>query len=91
MAGHRARAATGRTSHRVGHLSIPTKEQALPFIRAFEEGLRSLGYRVGENVVIEYRFANGEMDRLSANAATWSGSVWTSSSPPGPIRMRLRP
>ena len=38
-------------------------------IKAFEEGLRSLGYRVGENVAIEYRFANGEMERLPALAA----------------------
>src|SRR3954469_16681790 len=37
--------------------------------QAFEEGLRSLGYRVGENVVIEYRFANGQMERLPALAA----------------------
>ncbi len=55
--------------YRVGHLSIPSREQALPFIKAFEEGLRSLGYRIGENVLIEYRFANGEMERLPANAA----------------------
>ena len=55
--------------YRVGHLSIPSREQALPFIKAFEEGLRSLGYRVGENVVIEYRFAGGEMDRPPASAA----------------------
>jgi putative ABC transport system substrate-binding protein len=34
-------------------------------MKAFEEGLRSLGYRVGENVAIEYRFADGEMGRLS--------------------------
>ena len=40
-----------------------------PIIKAFEEGLRSLGYRVGENVVIEYRFANGELERLPALAA----------------------
>ena len=40
-----------------------------PFIKAFEEGLRSLGYRVGENVVIEYRFADSEMERLPALAA----------------------
>jgi putative ABC transport system substrate-binding protein len=32
-------------------------------------GLWSLGYRIGENVVIEYRFANGEMERLPALAA----------------------
>jgi putative ABC transport system substrate-binding protein len=36
--------------------------------RALEEGLRSLGYRVGENVAIEYRFANGELERLPALA-----------------------
>ena len=41
----------------------------LHLIKAFEEGLRSLGYRVGENVAIEYRFANGEMERLPALAA----------------------
>jgi putative ABC transport system substrate-binding protein len=35
--------------------------------------LRTLGYRIGENVVVEYRFANGEMERLSALA--WSGSA----------------
>jgi len=64
----RAQQPAGRV-YRVGFLTIPSREQALPFIKAFEEGLRSLGYRVGENVVIEYRFANGEMDRLPANAA----------------------
>jgi putative tryptophan/tyrosine transport system substrate-binding protein len=64
----RAQQPAGRV-YRVGHLSIPSREQALPFIKAFEEGLRSLGYRIGENVVIEYRFAGGEMDRLPANAA----------------------
>ena len=44
-------------------------EQQLRSIRAFEEGLRNLGYRVGENVVIENRFADGEMERLPALAA----------------------
>jgi putative ABC transport system substrate-binding protein len=36
---------------------------------AFEDGLRSLGYRAGDNVVIEYRFADGQMERLPALAA----------------------
>ena len=48
----RAQQSAGRV-YRVGHLSIPSREQALPFTKAFEEGLRSLGYRIGENVVIE--------------------------------------
>jgi putative tryptophan/tyrosine transport system substrate-binding protein len=53
----------------VGYLTIASREQRLHLIRAFEEGLRSLGYRVGENVVIEYRFADGELERLPALAA----------------------
>ena len=69
MAACRARAATGRTGLPVGYLSIASRERTLPSIKAFEEGLRSLGYRVGENVTIEYRFANGEMERLPALAA----------------------
>jgi len=55
--------------YRVGYLSIGSEGQQLHLIKAFEAGLRSRGYRVGENVVIEYRFANGEMERLPALAA----------------------
>jgi putative ABC transport system substrate-binding protein len=64
----RAQQSAGRI-YRVGFLSISFREHALYVIIAFEEGLRSLGYRVGENVVIEYRFANAEMERLPALAA----------------------
>jgi hypothetical protein len=64
----RAQQPAGRV-YRVGYLAIPFREQTLYGIKAFEEGLRSLGYRVGENVVIEYRFANTEMERLPALAA----------------------
>jgi putative tryptophan/tyrosine transport system substrate-binding protein len=63
-----AQQSAGRV-YRVGYLSIGSREQTLHFIKAFEDGLRSLGYRVGENVVIEYRSANGEMDRMPALAA----------------------
>src|SRR5712672_2289330 len=31
--------------YRVGYLGIVSREQALPFVNVFEEGLRSLGYR----------------------------------------------
>jgi putative tryptophan/tyrosine transport system substrate-binding protein len=55
--------------YRVGYLAIGSRAQQLYLIKAFEEGLRSLGYRVGENVVIEYRFADDEIERLPALAA----------------------
>src|SRR5947209_11232298 len=63
----RAQQPAGRV-YRVGYLGIAAREQQLRSIKAFEEGLRSRGYRVGENVVIEYRFADGEMERLPALA-----------------------
>jgi putative ABC transport system substrate-binding protein len=58
-----------RRVHRIGYFTIAARELQLHRIKAFEEGLRSLGYRVGENVVIEYRFANGDMERLPGLAA----------------------
>ena len=44
-----------RRVYRIGYLSIISGEHSYA-VKAFEEGLRRLGYRVGENVVIEYRF-----------------------------------
>src|SRR3954447_5668231 len=61
----RAQQPAGRI-YRIGYLSGLSREQMLH--KAFEEGLRSLGYRVGENVAVEYRFANGELERLPALA-----------------------
>ena len=54
---------------RLGCLLISSREQVLRHINAFEIALVSLGYRIGENVVIEYRFANGEIKRLPELAA----------------------
>jgi putative ABC transport system substrate-binding protein len=63
----RAQQPAGRV-YRVGYFAITSRERSLHLMKAFEEGLRSLGYRVGENVVIEYRFADGELARLPALA-----------------------
>ncbi len=63
----RAQQPAGRV-YRVGYLSLGSGERSYS-IKAFEEGLRDLGYGVGGNVVIEYRFADGAMERLPALAA----------------------
>jgi putative ABC transport system substrate-binding protein len=62
-----------RRVYRVGYLSYGSREQQLSLFSAFEDGLRSLGYRIGENVVIEYRFTNAEIERLPAAAADLVG------------------
>jgi putative ABC transport system substrate-binding protein len=64
----RAQQSAGRV-HRIGYLQGSSREQQLHLVKAFEDGLRNLGYRIGENIVIEYRFANAEMERLPALAA----------------------
>ena len=55
----RAQQPAGRV-YRVGYLAGGSQQRQLYLIKAFDEGLRSLGYRVGQNIVIEYRFADGE-------------------------------
>jgi putative ABC transport system substrate-binding protein len=47
--------------YRIGLLS-PTSQS--PSIEAISEGLRTLGYVEGQNLVIEYRSAEGRFDRL---------------------------
>src|SRR5262245_6158835 len=52
---------------RVGFLAIPQRPAALASSRygAFARGMRELGYVEGDNLVIEYRFADGKAERLS--------------------------
>jgi putative tryptophan/tyrosine transport system substrate-binding protein len=53
--------------HRIGLLSAgsPLSEN----VEAFQQGLRALGYAEGQNIVIEYRYAEGQTERLPALAA----------------------
>ena len=68
----RAQQPAGRV-YRVGYLSNGSRDQTRSYISAFEDGLRSLGYHVGENVAIEYRFSNAEIERLPGLAADLVG------------------
>jgi putative tryptophan/tyrosine transport system substrate-binding protein len=38
-------------------------------VAAFRQGLKQTGYVEGQNIAIEYRWAEGQYDRLSAVAA----------------------
>jgi putative ABC transport system substrate-binding protein len=49
---------------RVGFLSITSPAAISSRIEGFRQGLRELGYMEGKNMVIEYRYAEGKLDRL---------------------------
>jgi len=53
---------------RIGFLSL-NKTRNLHLHEAFRQGLRDLGYVEGRNLVIEYRDAEGKVERLPALAA----------------------
>jgi putative ABC transport system substrate-binding protein len=52
---------------RVGYLSLASGPS--PRSEAFQQGLRELGYVVGQNITIEYRWAEGDLDRARVLAA----------------------
>jgi putative tryptophan/tyrosine transport system substrate-binding protein len=54
---------------RIGYLTGTTPDGQLDRIEAFRQGLRELGYVEGKNIVIEWRSAEGKLDRLPARAA----------------------
>ena len=53
----------------IGYLSVGSPGVAKPFLAAFHQGLSETGYVEGQNVAIEYRWAEGHYDRLPALAA----------------------
>jgi putative ABC transport system substrate-binding protein len=55
--------------HRIGYLSVRSREREKGYFPAFQQGLRKLGYVEGKNIVIEHRWAAGERERLPALAA----------------------
>ena len=54
---------------RIGFLSLTSPSDRPPLLAAFRQRLRELGWVEGQNIVIEYRYAEGRVDRLPDLAA----------------------
>jgi putative tryptophan/tyrosine transport system substrate-binding protein len=57
----------------IGFLGIASPGLFTPFVAAFVQGLSEGGYAEGQNVAIEYHWANGRPDRLPAMASDFVG------------------
>src|SRR6266511_85131 len=55
---------------RIGYLNAGSSSSSISArLDSFRQGLRELGYVEGKNIVIEYRYAEGKLDRVLALAA----------------------
>ena len=63
------RRAAAKKVPRIGYLGATSLSAISARIEAFRQGLRELGYVEGKNIVIEWRSAEGKLDRLPALAA----------------------
>jgi putative tryptophan/tyrosine transport system substrate-binding protein len=57
----------------IGFLNGGARDAFVPMVTAFLRGLSEQGYEDGRNVAIEYRWAEGQFDRLPAMAADLVG------------------
>ncbi len=53
----------------VGFLNATSLDGYRPMVNAFRQGLQESGYVEGRNMAIEYRWAEGRVERLPAMAA----------------------
>src|SRR5215510_1978173 len=68
-----------RTVYRIGYMSIPSREAA-SVIPVFVQALRARGLVEGENLFIEWRWAEGQLERLPVFAQDLVQRRWPSSS-----------
>jgi putative ABC transport system substrate-binding protein len=69
LAAPRAAAQSAGKVYRVGYLTAGSVTANPLVLEAFRQGLRDLGWVEGQNIVIEYRSAEGRLDRLPDLAA----------------------
>src|SRR5437868_4549474 len=58
----------------IGYLSSRSPGESTHIVAAFRRGLREAGFAEGENMVVAFRWAEGDYDRLPALAADLVGS-----------------
>ena len=59
-----ADAQTRGKTYRIGYIQTATPDEQEPLTKAFDDGLRELGYVEGQNIVVERRFAWGKQEVL---------------------------
>ena len=64
-----AQAQQPQNNPRIGFLGATSSSTIQVRLEAFRQGLRELGHVEGKNLVIEYRYAEGKLDRVPALAA----------------------
>src|SRR4029453_2730811 len=66
---HAAKSQSARESHRIGFLFSGSRTGSSRLVEGFRQGLRELGWVEGQNIVSNYRFAEGRFERLPDFAA----------------------
>jgi putative ABC transport system substrate-binding protein len=55
--------------YRVGYMTVVSRQSAEPLMAIFLRALRDLGWIEGRNLLVEWRWADGQVERLSGFAA----------------------